>query len=74
MLVKIKEEKESIKMIDKYIKYANKNEEMTKLLDDSVKRIIRVKEKYNVNDDISYRGAKIDEINKEIDKINKLCL
>ena len=74
MLVKIKEENEAIKMIDKYIKYANKNEEMTKLLDDSVKRIIRVKEKYNVNDDISYRGAKIDEINKEIDKINKLCL
>ena len=73
-LIKIKNDKEAIKIIDKYIDYCYNNSECMSMLDDSVKRIIRIKDKYNINDNIDYDGCKIDEINKEIDKINNLCL
>ena len=44
------------------------------MLDDSVNRIIRIKKKYNINDDINYDGCNVIDINKEIDKINKMCM
>ena len=74
ILVKIKNKNDAIKMIDKYVKLVNGDDESMKLLDDSVKRIIKIKDKYNINDGISYDGCNIDEINKEIDRINNLCI
>lgn len=74
LLVKIKNKNDAEKMIDKYIKYVSNDEESMNLLNDSVKRIIRVKNKYDINDDINYDGCNVDEINKEIEKINRLCL
>jgi len=70
MLVKIKSKKEAIKLINKYIGYVNENETYIKMLDDSVKRIINVKEKYNINDNIDKINLDIDDINLEIDSIN----
>lgn len=74
ILVKIKNEEEAIKLIDRYYKQVVNNDDLTKLLDDSVKRIICVKNKYDINDDISYDGCNIDEINKEIEEINRMCI
>ena len=44
------------------------------MLDDSVDRIIRIKDKYNINDGVDTIGCDIDLINKEIDNINKMCM
>lgn len=71
ILVKVKN-KRDMNIINKYMKIISDNEEYMKLLDDSIKRIVKVKEKYNINDDVSYIGCNIDEINREIDRINKL--
>ena len=58
-------------MIDRCIKLVNDNKDYLSELDYSVNKIIKIKEKYNVNDDISNIGCKVDVINKEIDRINK---
>ena len=71
ILIKIKNKGSNI--IDKCMNIINNNEEYIKLLDDSVDRIIKLKKKYNISDDINYEECNIEEINKEIDKINKLC-
>lgn len=60
-------------IIDKFIKLVSSNSEYMKLVDDSVSRIIRVKDKYEINDDISYDRCNIEEINEEINKLNSLC-
>lgn len=60
-------------IIDKFIKLVSSNSEYMKLVDDSVSRIIRVKDKYEISDDISYDRCNIDEINEEINKLNSLC-
>jgi len=73
ILVKIKNNKD-INLIDKYINYLGNNKEYVEILDNSVKRIINIKEKYNISDDVSYNGCNINDINNEIDKINNLCL
>lgn len=73
-LFKIKNEREALKIIDKYVKFVNENDENIKLLDDSIRRIIKIKNKYNINDDVDYDGCNLDEINREIEKINELCL
>lgn len=72
-LIKIKSKKEAVNIINKYIYFANKNKDYLKLLDDNVNRIINVKNKYNINDDIDNIGIDIDEINNEIDRINNMC-
>lgn len=72
ILVKIKDN-DNFKIINKCIKYIESNSECIKLLDDSVDRILKIKDKYNINDDISYGGCHVDEINKRIDKLNDLC-
>ena len=74
ILVKMKDTDDKGKMINKCIKYIEDNSEYIKLLDDSVERILRIKEKYNINDNTSYNGCNIDEINKMIDRLNDLCL
>ena len=55
------------------MKYLN-NDKCIKLLDDSVKRIINVKKKYNINDNTLYDGCNVDNINNKIEKLNNLCL
>lgn len=75
ILVKIKSKKEAIRLIDKYVKYVDDcdNKDVIRMIDNSVLRIVRIKDKYNINDGTEYEGSNIIEINKEIDKINKLC-
>jgi len=72
ILVKIKKDKVK-KMINKCIKLASNNSEYEKIIDDSIDRIIKIKNKYNINDSIDYSGCNIDNINEEISKLNKLC-
>ena len=69
ILVKIINNK-SYSMIDKFIKLVKDNKEYERELDDSVRRIINVKEKYNINDNISGLGCDIALINEKIDKLN----
>ena len=54
-----------IVIIKKAYKYANKD-----MLDNNIKRILNLKDKYKINDDINYNGIDIDKINKEIEEIN----
>lgn len=68
-VVKIND-RSNIKLIENYMKFLGKHHEYIDMLDDNVKRIIRIKNKYNVNDNISYSGCNISEINKKIDKLN----
>lgn len=60
-------------IIDKFIKLVGNNSEYMKLVDESVRRIIRVKDKYEINDDVSYDKCNIKEINEEVNKLNSLC-
>jgi len=67
-----------VKIIDKYdnfiersVKYLNSHPEYLEMLDDSVRRIINVKKKYNVDDNYDNLGLDIDYINSEIDKLNE---
>lgn len=71
ILVRIKDNGSNI--IEKYMKMVNTNKEYIKMLDDSVERILRLKEKYNISDDTLYNINDVDEINKRIDKINNIC-
>ena len=70
-MVKVKDN--NTKIIDKYIEYVRDNN-CIDLIDSSVGRILKIKEKYNVNDDVDYDGCNISLINNEIDRINKMCL
>ena len=65
LLVKIKDKEEGIKIIKKAYKYSNND-----MLDNNIKRILNLKDKYKINDDINYNGIDIDKINKEIEEIN----
>lgn len=49
------------------------DKEQLDMLDDSVLRILRIKEKYNISDDIDELGCDIDMINQDIIRINKEC-
>ena len=71
-LYKLKE-KSSIKILDRYVSFIKNNSNCMKNLDESVSRILNIKKKYNVNDNIDNLGLDIDKINKEITKINKMC-
>lgn len=62
------------KVIEKFVDLVENNEFYQKMIDDSINRIILVKEKYNINDDISYDGCNIDDINSQINEINNKCL
>lgn len=65
LLVKIKDKNDLINIIDKTKKNINKKE-----LNKSISRIIRLKEKYKISDEINFDGCNIDEINKRIDNVN----
>ena len=64
-----------IKSSDDYSKLFNKYKDILKelgcsQLDNSIKRIIDIKKKYKINDQINYNGIDINEVNKIIDLIN----
>ena len=65
VLVKIKNRMDAIKIIDKAIHVVKEEE-----LDKNVERIIKVKNKYKITDDINFKGCDVKEVNKEINKIN----
>ena len=69
LLVKIKNIDDGYSIIDRYKKILDKDKYLNEL-DNFVSRIINVKEKYNINDNIKDIGIDIDKINKEIDEIN----
>lgn len=60
------------KFIEKYVKFIKKNPKYIDILDDSVKRIIEVKKKYKLTDDYDNLGCNVEEINKEITRINEV--
>jgi beta-N-acetylhexosaminidase len=71
ILVKIKDARDGYKIIDKYKKILMNNKEYYEKLNNSVKRIIRVKEKYEISDSTRFLGIDITKINDEIDKLNE---
>ena len=70
ILVKIKDYNEGVKIIKQYERMLLKDGELKDILRDNVKRIVRVKEYYKINDDTDYEGVNITEINKVIDEVN----
>lgn len=68
LLIKIKNGDDFDKIFSKY-KESLKETDCIQL-DNSVKRIINIKEKYKINDQINYNGTDINEVNKTIDLIN----
>ena len=73
VLVKIKNTN-TINVIDRFIKMVDGNKEYEKLVDESVNRIMNVKSKYKINDDLMYDGVDVLEINKKIDELNNLSI
>ena len=65
LLVKVKDLTEGIKIIKQAYKYANKD-----MLDANVQRIIDLKNKYKITDDIDFNGIDVAKINDEIDILN----
>ena len=72
VLIKIANEAEGYKIVNKYKKMLLKSEEEVKKLDYIYERIRNVKKKYNIDDNIISNGINIDKINKKIDRINSL--
>ena len=72
ILIKIKDEHEGFKIINRYKEILLNNIECGKKLDNSVKRVINLKEKYKLSDKREYGKIKLNTINKEIDRINEL--
>ena len=66
LLVKIKDKKDGIAIINKAYKYADKE-----ILDVNVNRIIKLKDKYKLSDDRVKTKIDINKINNEIDLLNK---
>ena len=62
-----KDETDAIEML---IKLVNKGKIKQRRIDRSVKRIIELKQKYNISDNINIDGCNIEEINSRIDSIN----
>ena len=73
ILVKLKNRGNAIRMINKFMRIIVNDKEQLDMLDDSVLRILRIKEKYNISDDIDELGCDIDMINQDIIRINKEC-
>lgn len=71
LLVKIKNFNEGYRIINKYKSLLLNNQKYIDNLDDSVMRIINIKNKYNINDDIKVNDIRLDDINREIDRLNE---
>ena len=65
--------KEEIEVIEKIISLVKKGKIKENRINKSVKRIIDIKNKYEISDTEKIKGIKIDEINKEIEEIRKKC-
>ena len=74
LLIKIKNIQEGNKIINRYKEILLNNIECSKELDNSVKRIVSLKEKYKISDEIKFGNMELDEINKEIDRINEMFI
>ena len=70
LLVKIKNYNEGVRIIEKYKRIIVRDKKYMDLLDESVFRILSVKDKYGINDNIDRLGINIDKINIEIERIN----
>ena len=70
ILIKINNENEGYKIINKYKKMILKSNIERQKLDIMYERIKEIKGKYKINDNLVLDGINIDEINLEIDKIN----
>ena len=68
LLIKIKNGEDFSKLFNKYKELLKKMN--CKELDSSVKRIINIKKKYKITDQINFDGIDIEEVNKIIDLIN----
>ena len=72
LLIKINNYHDGCKIINKYKKIILNNHEYADKLDNNVRRITLLKKKYKLDDKLEIGKIKIEEINEEIDKINKL--
>lgn len=70
VLLKIKNVNEGFEIINKYKKILSKDNECVKKLNDSVNRVISIKNKYKISDSINDIVLDIEKINEEIDRIN----
>ena len=69
ILIKVNNANEIDKMINKYKKILKETKYRVEL-DKHVERILQMKDKYNVNDAVSFEGVKTEDINKVIDEFN----
>lgn len=67
-----KEHKSKIRIIENLIKAGKRNSMALRRINESVSRILEIKEKYNVKDEI-IPGYDVEEINEEIDEINSIA-
>lgn len=65
--------KEEIDVIEQIISLVKKGKIKENRINKSVKRIIDLKNKYNISDTEEVKGIEIDEINKEIEEIREKC-
>lgn len=72
-IILVKANDNVLKFIQKYQKLISDNKDYIKSLDESVERILKLKEKYNINDKPSQAKCDIDKINERINKINEIC-
>lgn len=71
-IILVKLNKSSNLILSKYVDLVKKHNYFYKL-DESVERILSIKKKYNITDDVSNLGCNISDINLEIEKLNSLC-
>lgn len=71
ILVKIKNSDRDV--MDKYIELVSSNSDYLVDLDKSVERIIGLKKKFNLCDDLVVNSLDIDKINEEINVLNEMC-
>ena len=70
VLAKIKDYREGYRIINEYKRILIKNGKNLTRLDEHVVRVLKIKEKYQVNDDTTFEEINIDKINQEIDLFN----
>jgi len=59
------------KVINRIVDKVNNGKISIKDINNSVDRILKLKEKYKINDDIDFVGCNVEQINKEINSINR---
>ncbi|MBQ2872623.1 MAG: hypothetical protein IJE89_01325 [Bacilli bacterium] len=72
-LILMKIDKEEDSLVNKLVSFVKRDKNNIDIINDSVKRIISIKEKYMINDNLIDNKCDIDKINKEIEEINRIC-